>query len=58
MSQDQLYQGKPTDPSENYRQTTLKGPDKLKPLDDLLQGIDGLVSRENLADKYVQSGGQ
>ena len=35
-----------------------KGPDKFEGLGDLLDGVDKLVSKNNLADNYKQSGGQ
>ena len=35
-----------------------KGPKKLTGVKDLLDGGEGLIAKENVADKYVQSGGQ
>jgi hypothetical protein len=43
----------PKDPKTMYQ-----GPKKLEGVKDLLDGIDDLVAKDDLASKYRQSGGQ
>ncbi len=55
--QQQNYTPKPEDQKENP-QETYKGPRKLEKARDLLDGIEGLIAKENIADSYHQSSGQ